>query len=307
MTTMTQSDPAAEDAVARDGLTIGTDRLTVSFGSTTALDEVSLDLAPGRIHGLLGRNGAGKTTLLSVLASLLPASAGTVHLDGTDPFENEHLMSQVCLIRDCGDVIASERISWNLDFQAMARPTFDRAWAQELVESFGLSARTKPTQLSRGQRSALGISIGLASRAPLTMFDEPHLGLDAPSRDLFAELLLADFAEHPRTIMLSSHLIGEVEPLLETVTILHRGRVLLSAESDDVRARGLTVTGPTNRVDALASGLHVIATQDLGPTRRITAYGQADPDLLASAERDGLTIAAAPLHDLVVHLTGEPS
>lgn len=289
------------------GLGVRTHALGFDHGATRALDGVDLDLAPGRIHGLLGRNAAGKTTLLSVLASLLPASRGSVAIGGRNPFEDEDLVARVCLIRESGNVVGDERLAWNLDFHEMARPGFDRAWAEDLLGEFGLDPRARPGALSRGRRSAFGAVLGLACRAPVTMFDEVHLGMDAPTRRLFTDLLIADFAERPRTIILSSHLIAEIEHLLETVTILHRGRVLLSAEADDLHRKGVTVTGPAPLVDAAASRLHVIASRDLGPTRQVTAFGELDPDHLAVAERDGLVVAAAPLQDLFIHLTAETS
>lgn len=309
MTTMTHPDPTAPTAPSGSGLglPITTRGLSLRYGSTTALDEVTLDLAPGRIHGLLGRNGAGKTTLLSVLASFLPASSGSVQVGGRDPFEDEERMSQICLVRDTGDLVADEMVSWSLDLHEMIRPSFDRPYADHLLSTFGVSPDSKPQKLSRGQRSAVSAAIGLASRAPVTMFDEVTLGMDAPSRERFAELLIAEVAERPRTVVLSSHLIQEVEQLLETVTILHRGRVLLSDEADEVHRRGITITGPAAAVGPLTDRLDVIASRDLGGTRQVTAYGDTDPAVLDAAERDGLEVGAAPLQDLFIHLTEEPS
>lgn len=308
MTTMTHPDTdAGRTAGSGFGLDVHTTDLRLHYGKTRAVDGVDLDLGAGRIHGLLGRNGAGKTTLLSVLASLLPAGGGLVEVGARDPFEDEERMAQICLIRESGNVVGDEKVSTNLDLHAMTRPTFDRAWADELLAVFGLRPDAKPDKLSRGQRSSLGAVVGLASRAPLTMFDEVHLGMDAPTRQQFTELLIADQARHPRTIILSSHLIAEIEHLLETVTVLHHGRVLLCAEADDVRRRGITVTGPAGAVDALTRQLSVVATRDLGPTRQVTAFGEPDAQLLAQAQRDGLDVSAAPLQDLFIHLTSGPT
>lgn len=284
---------------------VRTSELDLAYGRHKALEGVSLEFGSGRIHGLLGRNGAGKTTLLSVIASLLPATRGLVEVGGRPSFEDAAAMSQVCLIRESGTVVGDERLGWNLEFQQVLRPGFDRDWAEDLVGRFGLNRKAKPNKMSRGQRSAVNAIVGLASRAPVTIFDEVHLGMDAAVRQLFTDQLLADFVERPRTIIISSHLIQEIEPLLETVTILHRGRVLLSAEADEVRSHGLTITGPAARVDAVAAQLTVVASRDLGPTRQITAYGPVDPAVLDLAARAGLTIDAAPLQDLFIHLTEE--
>lgn len=285
------------------GYAVKTANLSVRYGTTMALQEVDLDLAPDRIHGLLGRNGTGKTTLLSVLASLRRPHAGSVRVDGQDPFEHDELMESVCLIRESGDVVPDTPARATLDFVQRARATFDRGYADRLVESFGLNPKIKPGAMSRGQRSALGAVIGLASRASLTMFDEVHLGMDAPTRQRFYDELIADFAQHPRTVIISSHLISETEPLLETVTILVGGTVRLSAETDDLRRRGVTLTGPVAAIDKAAAGHTVMGTRDLGPTRQVTLFGGLDPRALQEAERSGLQVGPVPLQELFIHLT----
>lgn len=285
------------------GYAVHAERLSLNYDKTPALSEVSLELTPDRIHGLLGRNGAGKTTLMSVLASLRRASGGSVRIDGQDPFENEAVMESVCLIRESGDMLVDERLTTNLTFLASARPHFDRTYAESLMEDFKLNARKKPQGLSRGQRSAFGAIAGLASRAPLTMFDEVHLGMDAPARHRFYREVLSDFAEHPRTIVLSSHLINEIEHMLETVTILHEGHLLLSAEADELHTRGATLTGPAEVVDRHAAGQTTVGVRNLGPTRQVTLFGELDAAALDAAERDGLQVGAVPLQDLFIHLT----
>lgn len=285
------------------GYRVETENLGQRYGRTTALTDVSVSLDADRIHGLLGRNGAGKTTLMSVLASLRRATHGRVRVDGRDPFEDEAVMENVCLMRESGDLLVDERLRTNLAFLDGARPHFDRPYAESLMEAFRLDAGTKLQALSRGQASAFGAIAGLASRAPLTMFDEVHLGMDAPSRQRFYDELLRDFAEHPRTIVVSSHLISEVEHMFETVTILREGRLLLSGEADDLHARGATLTGPAAVVDRHAAGLRIVGTRDLGPTRQVTAFGDLDERALAAAQDDGLQVGAVPLQDLFIHLT----
>ena len=113
-------------------------------------------------------------------------------------------------------------------------------------------------------RSAVGITIGLAARAELTLFDEPYAGLDPVARQLFYDRLVADFAEHPRTVVLSTHLIDEAADLLEHVVMLDRGRVVLDAPADDVRGTAMTVSGPATAVEEFAAGRAVWHRQRLG-------------------------------------------
>ncbi|WP_277050918.1 ATP-binding cassette domain-containing protein [Ruania albidiflava] len=284
-------------------------QVTASYGSTTALDTVDVTFPAGAITGLLGRNGSGKTTMLSLVASLRRPAAGQVLVDGQDPFEDEALMEQVCLIRESGDVLDDEKVAVNLRYAADSRPTWDAELAGRVLETFQIEEQKIVRRLSRGQRSAFGTVLGLASRAPVTMLDEVYLGMDAPSRYAFYDLLLEDYLAHPRTIILSSHLIVEIENLLEHVVILDRGRVLVAEEAEDLRTQGLQVTGRGADLDALLptlAGVTVLATRTLGPTRQATLTGQ--PELLRAAESElraaGMEIGGIDLQDLFVHLTG---
>ncbi|WP_242472715.1 hypothetical protein [Blastococcus sp. TML/M2B] len=150
--------------------------------------------------------------------------------------------------------------------------------------------------------SAVGIIIGLASRAPFTLFDEPYLGLDAVARQLFYDRLLADYAEHPRTIMLSTHLIEEIAPLLERVLLIDRGRVLLDADTESLRGSAVTVTGPVGAVQAFARQHDPLHTETLaGSSRAVVRIGGA-ADRRAAAEQ-GLTVEPTSLQQLVVAMS----
>lgn len=270
-----------------------------------ALSGVDLTLAPGVVHGLLGRNGSGKTTLLSLLAAFRRPTHGAVLVDGEDPFENERVLEGTCLVRESGDVIDDENVKINLDYVESMRPAFDRRYAEEMLDQLEVPMRTKVESLSRGQRSAVGASLGLATRAPLTLLDEVYLGLDAPSRYRFYQSLLTDYVEHPRTIVLSSHLIGELDRILEHVTILHRGGVLLSDSAASLQSRGSTLTGSGKAVDAVVAdlGIDVLARTELGGTAQVTFVGMLGQDALARVRSAGLELGPVPLQDLFVHLT----
>lgn len=281
--------------------------LTVRYGDTVAVDRISLDLPAFKIYGLLGRNGSGKTSLLHALASYRRPSGGTVRFGGVDPFENPAMMAQTVFIRDTPDVLSSDSVRDAVDFTARVRPGFDRAYARHLIETFELDPRRRVSALSRGQKSALGVVLGLAARAPLTILDEAYLGLDAAARTTFYRELLADYLERPRTIILSTHLIEEVAHLFERVVVIDHGRLLLYEETDEVQGRGVTVSGPAAAVDAFAAGRSVLASRALGGTREITLYGRLEPAETARARDAGLTLGPVGLQDLFVHLTSGPA
>ncbi|SMQ72853.1 ABC-2 type transport system ATP-binding protein [Devosia lucknowensis] len=279
--------------------------LTVRYGNTVAIDGLTLALQGDGIHGLLGRNGSGKSSLLSVIAGLRKASGGSVLLDGQPIFENEAATTRICLIREGGDTVEdSETVATALRYASDMRPFWDGACAERLLGTFKLDARSRIGSLSRGQRSALGCILGLAARAPVTLFDEVYLGLDAPSRYAFYEALLADYMDHPRLIVLSTHLIEEVARLFSDVIIIHDGKLLLREDAETIQGRGLSLIGPEDAVARATSGLTVLATKSLGPTRSVAVYGQAE-EVERRARDEGLEVGALPLQDLFVHLTAE--
>ncbi|GAA2665783.1 ABC transporter ATP-binding protein [Nonomuraea recticatena] len=283
---------------------IDIDNLRVAYGETVAIDSLSLRLDTGKIYGLLGRNGAGKTSLLSVLAGFRRHSGGTVLADDSPIFENWLTTREISLIRDAGETVNLGTVEDALYFAEDLRPRWDAAYAQELIDLFKLDRKKNVKSMSKGQRSAVGVVVGLASRAPLTMFDESYLGMDAPSRQAFYDALLADFMAHPRTIILSTHLIEEVSSLFEEVVIIDKGRLVVHSPADELLAMGSAVTGPVEQVEEFTRDLTVLGSKQLGPTRSVMVYGPLDH---AEARKAGLETGPIAMQELFIHLTGGPA
>jgi ABC-2 type transport system ATP-binding protein len=274
--------------------------LTKRFGRVTALDDVSFRLEPGAIFGLLGRNGAGKTTLMQVLTGQQAATAGTVEVLGGHPYENERVLRQVCFVKESQRYPDSFRVRDALYAGRVLFPAWDEAFARRLVDDFALPDKREIKKLSRGMLSALGVTIGLASRAPLTFFDEPYLGLDAVARQLFYDRLLADYTEFPRTVVLSTHLIDEVSELIEHVLLIERGRIMLDERAETLRGQVVTLTGPANAVDALTANADELHREHLGPLTRATVRGRVEP---RQARAAGVELQPVSLQQLVVRIT----
>ena len=276
--------------------------------ASTALDGASLTIRPGAITGVLGRNGAGKTTMLSLLAAFTRPTSGSILVgpEGAqeDPWENPWITSGTQLVRESGDLMTDEKVSTSLKYYADMRPDWSAETAERLLDLFEVNVRKNPSALSRGKRSAVGASIGLATRAPLTIFDEVYLGMDAPTRYAFYDELLADYAEHPRTILLSSHLVEEVERLFEDVVVIDRGRVLLAESADEMRARGFSLTGTKDAVERIAGGRRVLHRQQLGATVQVTLEGALEDAERAAAREARVEVGTVPVQDLFVRLTG---
>jgi ABC-2 type transport system ATP-binding protein len=154
-------------------------------------------------------------------------------------------------------------------------------------------------------QSAAHVIIGLASRAPITIFDEAYLGMDAPARDIFYKEVLNEYMERPRTIILSTHLISEVASMLEDVLILHQGSLMLHDRTESLLSRGTTITGDAAAVDGFTREKKVLNEQILGQTKSAMVYGELTETERSQAERQGLQIGPVALQELFIHLTGE--
>ncbi|MCC3764410.1 ABC transporter ATP-binding protein [Glycomyces sp. TRM65418] len=279
--------------------------VTLKYRDTDALADVNLDLEAGKIYGLLGRNGAGKTSLLSLIAAFRKPTAGEVFVDGEPVWENAPIVSRIALIREGGDFDDTETVKSTIE-TGQIRPAFDTEYALHLADRFELPLKKRIRELSRGKRSILAAICGLAARAELTMFDEVHLGMDAPTRDAFYKELLAEYMDRPHTVVLSTHLIDEVANYLESVVIVDRGRILRHEEVEVFQNMGATLTGPAAAVDELAASHDVLAEQQLGGTKSITVAAAVDPGTRERAAAAGIEIGPVGLQDLFIHLT-EPN
>ena len=277
--------------------------LTKRYKETLALDDVSLAFEENTIYGLLGRNGAGKTTLMSILTAQNFGTSGSARVFGEDPYENARVLSRICFVRESQRYPEDALPAHAFRMASLFFPNWDQAFAEELIADFELPLKTRIKKLSRGQLSAVGVIIGLASRAEITFFDEPYLGLDAVARQLFYDRLLADYAEHPRTIILSSHLIDEVANLIERVVVIDGGRIVLDDETDAVRSRAATIVGDQAAVDLFVTGREVIHRENLGRVASVTVLGDLTADDRAALQASDLDVAPVSLQQLVVRLT----
>lgn len=280
-------------------------RLTRAYGGTKAVDEISFSLEEGKIYGLLGRNGAGKTTLMHMLTAQQLPTSGTVKVFGENPYENNRVLKQICFIKESQRYPDNYHVKDVLELAPALFKHWDEEFAYSLAEQFRLPLKKRVKQLSRGLLSSVGIVVGLASRAPLTIFDEPYLGLDAVARSLFYDRLMEDYTEHPRTVILSTHLIDEVSKLLEHVLVIDGGKLLIDEDTESLRGRAFTVAGPAQKVDAFAQGKEVLERQPLGGFVACTMMGGMDAAERKEAEELGLGIEPVSLQQLMVRLTGQ--
>jgi len=273
------------------------------YGKVTALDKVNFSIEENQICGLLGRNGAGKTTLMHLITAQAFASEGNIRVMGEAPYENNRVLRQMVFIKESQQYVKSMRISDVLDVSALLFPHWDAVYATRLIREFNLPAERNVRKLSRGMTSALGIVVGLASRSPLTIFDEPYLGLDAAARVLFYDLLLEDYGEHPRTIVLSTHLIDEISKLLERVLVIEQGKLIVDKDADDLRGMAYTVTGGAGHVAAFTQNRQVLHEEAFGGLKVATVLAVPGTDDRRKASEQLLEVGPVSMQQLIIHLS----
>lgn len=270
-----------------------------TFGKSTALTGVSTVIEQGSIVGLLGRNGAGKTTLMSLLAGQDRPSAGRVSVCGEDPFEHPGPTPHVVFVRD------NQRYPEGHTLEHVLRiaPAFASGWSAELAEEiahrFRIPRTTPLKKFSRGQLSAVAVLVGLASRAVVTLLDEPYLGLDVTARDTFHDILIRDHIQHPRTIMLSTHLIEESEALFDRVLILDAGQIHLDIPIDSVCEQATVLSGEVEALEGILGDTRVLHSRKLGGFISVTIAGTVGEEFVIRASAQNITVSPATLLDLV--------
>lgn len=207
--------------------------LTKSYGSVPALRDLDLELGSGRVVGLMGDNGSGKTTLLKILAGVLADWQGSVTVAGHAPGPASKAL--VSYLPDSSFLpdrfTCPDAISMCADFFS----DFDPAKARDMVAFFRLPSDRSLKELSKGMREKLQIALAMSREARVYLLDEPISGVDPAARDVILRAVISNFSEDA-LMLISTHLIADVEGIVDEVVFLHQGRVRLSGNADDLRA-----------------------------------------------------------------------
>lgn len=277
---------------------IEVEEITKKYGKKLALDHVSFTLAEPKIYGLLGRNGAGKTTFMDILAGHQLPTSGEIFIDGKNPFDNRDTLKQICLIKETDNFYKDVKVKDVLKSYQYFYPHWDEELASSLLEVYKLPIKARVKSLSKGMASSLGIIVGLASNAAITIFDEPYIGMDAAARKKFYDVLMEEYEENPRTIIFSTHLIDEVSLLFEEVLIIQDGKLIIQEEAETLRDQTFSVTGEEEEVKAFIANKKVIKTKQLANTMTAYVYGER-PD----KESGHLSFEGIPIQDIMIYLT----
>ncbi|MGW6055375.1 ABC transporter ATP-binding protein [Streptomyces sp. NPDC055189] len=224
-----------------------------------ALQNCDLDVPAGRVVGLVGPNGAGKSTLLNLASGLLTPTVGAIEVCGALPADSVEQLAKVGFVAQDTPTYASLSVADHLDLGRRLNPHWDLAVAQERVRRLGLDPKQRAGKLSGGQRAQLALTLGIAKRPELLILDEPVAALDPLARREFMQDLMEAVAEHEMSVLLSSHLVSDVERTCDYVIVLVDSRVQVAGDIDDLVASHHRLTGPRRDPATLPPGLHVIS------------------------------------------------
>ena len=232
------------------------DHVTKRYGKTLALDDLSLSLSEPGIYCLLGRNGAGKTTFLKSLAGHIAISDGTVVVNG-------HVVSTLAMPTNVHFVeTTAAQFNFRLldlfNAAAAINPVFDATAAREAAGRFKLDTHKRYRQLSFGMKAMVNTLLALYSGKDILLLDEPVLGFDPVMRRTFYDMLGQCCADTAQTVIVSTHIIDEIEKTAQRLIVIDHGRVILFCDMTEIDEKAYSVTGPAEAVIAATQGLHVL-------------------------------------------------
>jgi len=270
-----------------------------------AIDGLSVEIPAGGLVGLIGRNGSGKTTFMKLCAGLLNVTGGSLKVFGQAPMDNLEVLSNLVYSHPGLEYEPSLQLETILRNYARMFLDFDFEFASKLLRYFDLDSGLKYKQLSQGMVSTFNFSCGLACRAKLTLLDEPLLGMDITVRKAAYEILLRDYNEYPRTILLSSHLLAELEGILSDILLIDEGKLVFFCSLDDLRQSAYQLEGDRASLEAFCEGKPLIYRKNGELQSLAVVYEPLDESTKAEAGRWQLRLSAVRVEDLCTYLTRE--
>ncbi len=280
---------------------IAANQLGKRYGRRWALDDCTLSVPPGRVAGLVGPNGAGKTTLLHLAVGLLTPTTGTIDVLGGKPASGPDQLGRIGFVAQDTPTYSGLSVRDHLQLGARLNPTWDQGLAADRIETLGLDPTQRAGKLSGGQRAQLALTLAVAKRPELLVLDEPVASLDPLARREFLQSLMGFVAEHGVSVVLSSHLVADLERVCDYLIVLVGSRVRLDGDVDELLGSHQRLTGPRRDLATLPANQHVVEASHTD--RQSTILIRTDAPVLDPA----WTVEEVNMEDLVLAYMGQAS
>jgi len=265
-----------------------------------ALSDCTLEIEPGHVTGLVGPNGAGKSTLLNIASGMLEPTTGTIEVCGGVPGSGPEQLAKVGYVAQNTPVYTGLSIEDHLRLGERLNPNWDTALAKARIQRLGLDPKQAAGKLSGGQRAQLALTIGIAKRPELLLLDEPVAALDPLARREFLSDLMEAVVEHGVSVVMSSHLVADLERVCDHLVVLVDSQVRIAGDVEELLATHHRLTGPRRDVDSLPSDQHVISAKHTD--RQTTVFVRTEAPILDPA----WTVGQLGLEDLVLEYMSNP-
>jgi ABC-2 type transport system ATP-binding protein len=283
---------AAAPVIAADGL-------GKRYGRKWALSECTLEVPSGHVVGLVGPNGAGKTTLLQLAVGLLSPTAGSIRVLNGEPASSPQQLGRVGFVAQDTPVYSGLSVADHLRLGAHLNPGWDASLAESRIDQLGLDPAQRAGKLSGGQRAQLALTLAVAKRPELLLLDEPVASLDPLARREFLQILMETVAEDGVSVVLSSHLVADLERVCDYLVVLVASRVQIAGPVDELLASHHRLIGARRDPASLPSNQEVIEASHTG--RQSTLLVRTDDPILDP----GWTVEEVGLEDLVLAYMGQ--
>lgn len=279
--------------------------LNQSFKDKIICDDVSINFEKDKIYGLLGKNGTGKTTLINMIAYQLIAKSGEIKIFGKSPKEDISVLDNLCVVREkdiIKDFHTECKVKEVFRFYSYFFSNYDYELQDKLCKLFEINPKLKYKKLSRGMKTSVSNIIGICSNAPITIFDEPTIGLDAVNRQEFYNVLLESYTKKNRTVIIATHHIKDVEELLEKVVIIKDGKVEVDDYIEKVKEKSYYISGNKDDLFKLSILKGKYPLKSFGNTVMYYYYGDIPENDMGLIESLDIEIENMKLEELFVNI-----
>lgn len=284
---------------------ITTQSLTKNYKDKIALCDFTITIPENKIVGLIGRNGAGKTTFLKICAGRIKQTNGELKILNEKVFDNLNVLSKIVFVDEESQYDSSFKVKQILAMAKCYYQDWDDVLANKLIKHFELNTNKKYKKLSRGMKTQVNIIVGICCRMPLTIMDEPTLGLDAAVRKDFYNILLNDYIKYPRTIIISSHLLNEVEVLLEDIILIEDGKLLINMPIEEFRNYSIALIGNSNFLVKFTKNKEILDESKLGNSSKYIIKNNLSVEEKSKLKSNNIDIQSVSSQDQFIYLTSK--